>query len=180
MIQTLTLDEIYRVFVKTFPLDKLSFTTFRMLKPWNIIKAYRETCLCRVCELFRLFIKGLQVVAIALKAAFDTHSEDSGDADAEAEEEDVVAQASEVNFQWLLEFCALDRKSQLVDKLLCGGQLKGARIECVNGECRDCGFKQHWSRGLRSRLVDAQDHFIDGSAAVWEQEVYNRMHPLFV
>jgi hypothetical protein len=33
MIQTLTLDEIYRVFQKTYPLDKLAFTQFRLHKP---------------------------------------------------------------------------------------------------------------------------------------------------
>lgn len=44
MIQTLQLDEIYRIFQKTYPLDKLAFKHFRLLKPWNLIKAYRETC----------------------------------------------------------------------------------------------------------------------------------------
>ena len=62
MIQTLPLDEIYRVFQKTYPLDTLGYTSFRLLRPWNVIKAYRETCLCRCCELFRLFVQALLVV----------------------------------------------------------------------------------------------------------------------
>ena len=62
MIQTLPLDEIYRVFQKTYPLDKLGWTQFRILKPWNLIKAYRETCLCRCCELFRLYVQALNIV----------------------------------------------------------------------------------------------------------------------
>ena len=56
MIQTLPFTEIYRVSQKTYPLDKLGWTQFCKLKPWNVIKAYRETCLCRCCELFRLFV----------------------------------------------------------------------------------------------------------------------------
>ena len=43
MIQTVALDEIYRIFTKTYPLDKLAREQFRLLKPWNLIKAYRET-----------------------------------------------------------------------------------------------------------------------------------------
>ena len=64
MIQTLTLREIYEVFKKTYPLETtLSYPSFKKLKPWNLIKAYRETCLCRLCELFRLYMEGLHEVA---------------------------------------------------------------------------------------------------------------------
>ena len=47
MIQTLKIDEKFRIFRETYPLDKLALTQFKLLKPWNLIKAYRETCLCR-------------------------------------------------------------------------------------------------------------------------------------
>ena len=60
LIQTLTLREIHEVFKQTYPLERLSLTSFKRLKPWNLIKAYRETCLCRLCELFRLYMEGLQ------------------------------------------------------------------------------------------------------------------------
>lgn len=63
LIQTLTLREIHEVFKQTYPLERLSLTSFKRLKPWNLIKAYRETCLCRLCELFRLYMEGLHEVA---------------------------------------------------------------------------------------------------------------------
>jgi len=67
LIQTLTLREIYEVFKKTYPLETtLSYPSFKKLKPWNLIKAYRETCLCRLCELFRLYMEGLHEVAKVL------------------------------------------------------------------------------------------------------------------
>ena len=85
MIQSLPLDEIYRVFQKTYPLDKLGWTQFRMLKPWNVLKAYRETCLCRCCELFRLFVQALNIVGELLKPLVTRggHTEHAEDADAE-------------------------------------------------------------------------------------------------
>ena len=53
MIQTDTLQNIFNIFVKEYPENIISFTKFKMLKPWNLKKAYRETCLCRMCELFQ-------------------------------------------------------------------------------------------------------------------------------
>ena len=43
MIQTSTLKELYEIFGKEYPEDEISFSKFKMLKPWNLKKAYRET-----------------------------------------------------------------------------------------------------------------------------------------
>merc|ERR1712196_750777 len=43
---------------------------FKRKRPWNLKKAYRETCLCRLCELFRLVHDGLRVVAALLGSFF--------------------------------------------------------------------------------------------------------------
>jgi len=66
LIQTSTFDEMYDIFCKTYPLDKLSLAQFKMMKPWNPKKAYRETCLCRLCELFSLYVAALHKVAEVL------------------------------------------------------------------------------------------------------------------
>lgn len=167
MIQTLTLDEIYRVFVRTYPLDKLSFTQFKLLKPWNVIKAYRETCLCRLCELFRLYIMGLRVVASILKPLTDVvqndgqHDEDSTCPE-DSPDEDLLS---------LAKFCSHERKQDMVDRLVCGGRLHSAKIECFNGKCPDCGFSKLWSKGLRPKIVGSDSMLLDGVASVWGHEI---------
>ena len=78
MIQTETLQNLFNIFVKEYPDDKLSFTKFKSLKPWYLKKAYRETCLCRMCELYRLYVAGLHAAADLLFKAFNICSESSG------------------------------------------------------------------------------------------------------
>jgi hypothetical protein len=55
-----------------FPTEVLGKTKFKELKLWNIKKAYRETCLCRMCELFHLHVIALHVIASILSALLDT------------------------------------------------------------------------------------------------------------
>ena len=90
MIQTLPLDEIYRRSFRRHTRSTSSAgrtTQFRMLKPWNLTKAYRETCLCCCCELFRLFVMALQVVGKLLEPLVTRvdHIDDGEGADAEVE-----------------------------------------------------------------------------------------------
>ena len=179
MIQTLQLDEIYRIFQKTYPLDKLAFTKFRLLKPWNVIKAYRETCLCRCCELFRLYVQALLIVGKLLEPLV-THAEHAADAegaDAEAEADETEAEASDPDLVWLVDFCKAQTKSEMANALVCGGCLEKAKPDCVNGKCPNCGFRRRWSRGLRPRLVDSDKaspdcgKLLDGVSALWEHDV---------
>jgi hypothetical protein len=179
MIQSLPLDEIYRVFQKTYPLDKLSWTKFRMLKPWNVIKAYRETCLCRCCELFRLFVQALNIVGELLKPLVTRggHIEDAEDADAEVEAAAMEAEMSNTDLVWLANFCKAHNKSEMVNMLVCGGCLESAEPNCIAGKCGRCSFAKHWSRGLRPRLVNMDKKsadlgkLLDGVPPVWEHEV---------
>ena len=179
MIQTLPLDEIYRTFQKTYPLDKLAFQSFRLLKPWNVIKAYRETCLCRCCELFRLFVQALLVVGKLLEPLVMSteHAADAEGADAEAEAVEAEAEATDPDLVWLLDFCKAQTKSEMANMLVCGGCLEKAKPNCVNGKCCNCGFAKRWSRGLRPRLVNCDKKspdcgkLLDGVSAVWEHDV---------
>ena len=178
MIQTLPLDEIYRVFVKTYPMDKLGFTQFKLLRPWNVIKAYRETCLCRICELFRLFMQALHIVARMLKPLVSQpeHTNDGEGDDAQAE---AAAAADDIDPQLeaLVRFCSLELKSLMVQELICGGCLSEAKPVCVDGKCTACGFAKLWSRGLRPKIVNMDKkspkhgELLDGVPTVWEQEV---------
>ena len=179
MIQTLPLDEIYRIFQKTYPLDKLGWTQFRSLKPWNLIKAYRETCLCRCCELFRLFVMALQVVAKLLEPLVTKagHMDDAEGADAEVETANNEVEATDADLAWLVSFCKAETKSDMANMLVCGGCLETAKPVCINGKCQCCGFAKRWSRGLRPRLVNSDKRspdlgkLLDGVPPVWEHEV---------
>ena len=174
MIQTLTLKEIYRIFQKTDVLDKLAFSTFKLLKPWNLIKAYRETCLCRVCEIFRLYTEGLHEVAKLLEplVAPCGDREDAGD-DGDDEDMEVAematAAASDPELVAITKFCAHSEKSNMVKDMICGDCLDNAEMKCVEGTCGLCGFAKIWSKGLRPKLIGDDKQLRDGVAGVWEQ-----------
>lgn len=182
MIQTSTLDEIYRIFLKTYPLDKLSFTQFKLYKPWNLVKAYRETCLCRMCEVFRLYVQGLNAVSKLLTSLVNTSSDGTTAAD-EADDEYIAAdtattreEAADPCLLELVKFCCLESKSEIADALVCGGFLtnnSSTKKECITGSCSNCGFKRLWSQGLRPKLVDsdANGAIRDGVSPVWSQQV---------
>lgn len=172
MIQTLTLDEIFRVFKKTYPLDKLAYTQFRLLKPWNLIKAYRETCLCRVCEMFRLYIQALHVVAELLKPLVEPVERGAdGNGDAEAEVEEAEAEAADPDLKRLAWFCSLPMKSDMVKEMICAPCLTEAQPECVDGSCSTCGIGKIWSRGMRPKVVGTDGELLEGVSPIWGQEV---------
>ena len=75
------INELYAIFQKLYPLDKLSFSQFKLMKPWNLKNAYRETCLCRLCELFSLFIAGLHKVAEVLEPLIALAEDEDPDSD---------------------------------------------------------------------------------------------------
>ena len=172
MIQTLTLDEIFRVFQKTYPLDKLAFDTFRLLKPWNVIKAYRETCLCRVCELFRLYVQALHIVASILKPLVTPveHTADAEGGDAEVEAEAAAAEAADPDLLRLVNFCSLQQKSLMVQEMICAPSLEEAQPACVNGSCSKCGFSRIWSKGMRPKIVN-DNQLLEGVSPIWSQEL---------
>ena len=186
MIQTLNINEIYRVFEQTYPLDKISLSQFRKLKPWNLIKAYRETCLCRTCEAFRLYVKALNIIGKLLKDLLQSDenlqqqesiAENPGGEDAEASAEASAAASAAASlqaddkFEQLVGFCKLDSKSEMVNRLVCAPCLMSAEPACVDGSCASCGFKKMWSEGVRPKLVDNEGKLQPGVSSAWEQEV---------
>jgi hypothetical protein len=74
------MDELYAMFKQRYPEEKLGLTKFKELRPWNMKKAYRETCLSRMCELFRLYIAGLHAVAPLLACLLEVPETDGDDA----------------------------------------------------------------------------------------------------
>lgn len=179
LVQMLPLDDIYRIFQKTYPLDKLSMESFRLLKPWNVIKAYRETCLCRCCELFRLYVQALLIVGKLLKplVTVDEQTDDAEGAEAEAEATATEAEAVDPDLVWIVDFCKCQTKSEMANMLVCGGCLETAKPDCVNGKCSECSFARRWKHGLRPRLVNSEKaspdcgKLLDGVSALWEHEV---------
>lgn len=63
--------------------------------------------------------------------------EDSGDGDEECSE---VEQASAVLVA-LAKFCAYERKSLILNDLICEESIMDARMESLEGRCGECGFK---------------------------------------
>jgi hypothetical protein len=101
LIMSATLAEMYTTFQKRFPLDKLSYTEFKLLKPWKLKKAFRETCLCRTCELFGMYREALHKVGTALEPLLapgdgleDQGADGDGDGDGSVTSDGVHAQGS--------------------------------------------------------------------------------------
>lgn len=187
-----TLDELYQAFKEKNPNDTLSFAQFKMLKPWNIKKAYRETCLCRSCESFALYREALQKVAKFLKPLCTlTEQQEDEEANMENEEmllsgrsfdskdDDATQPKSSVGpptagfnhiIARLQQFCCVAHKSQMADAMVCGGKLECAKPDCVAGTCTDCGFKKCWAP-VRAELVDSSGQLQDGASQLWQSSI---------
>ena len=173
MIQSDTLLNIYKQFIKDYPDDTIGFTNFKLLKPWNLKKAYRETCLCRMCELFRLYMGGLHMAGeLLMKAFFDNDASegggDGGDGDGDGVgdgggggggggddgggDDDGDGGAKELILE-LARLCELKSKSGIADLLVCSGCVEKAKPECRDGACPHCGFKRLWSKGVRKQVM---------------------------
>lgn len=175
LVQTMPIEELYQVFKKTYPSQKISLERFRLLKPWNLIKAYRETCLCRVCELFRLYMQGLHLLPPLLTPLVEDERREAQAIRAEADEdqEDLELDgAVDKDLLALIEFCKLESKTKMTEKLVCHScNIMEADMDCVQGKCAACGFKKLWSKGLKPKLVDNNQKLHDGVSPVWEQQV---------
>jgi hypothetical protein len=139
LIMSATFAEMYAAFQKLFPTDKLSYAEFKLLKPWNLKKAYRETCLCRTCgELFGMYREALQKVGTALEPILapsdhgledgqgDGDGDDSGtpggvgaegsggDGGSTSSRDPLISTARDIPaLQALADFCRLKRKGEL-------------------------------------------------------------------
>lgn len=167
-----TYDELYAMFQQDYAHIKLSKTKFKKLAPWNLKKAYRETCLCRCCELFKLYLTALNVVGDALTPLLDESTaelnNDSDDDEANVDEQ--AHEATRKNLDSLVQFLKYEHKSEMVNHLVCQGCVETAKPECVKGECDRCGFKALWWP-VRETLVDGSGNLINGASAVWQHKV---------
>jgi hypothetical protein len=192
-----TFAEMYAAFQKLFPTVKLSYAEFKLLKPWNLKKAYRETCLCRTCELFGMcmYREALQKVGTALEPILapsdhgledgqgDGDGDDSGtpggvgaegsggDGGSTSSRDPLTSTASDIPaLQALAHFCRLKRKGELAQALVCGGCIETAQPTCLSGKCASCGFAKLW-QPVRERLVDGAGKLRDGIDTVWQSTV---------
>ena len=177
MIQTLTLREIYQTFQNMYPDDRVSFARFKSLKPWNVIKAYRETYLCRACEQLRLYVETLKKIVTKLREAYLTEAADtlsdelvclqndpphinSGESGTPMREHvtgpqefgtpsDGDSESILALVESLATWCELDSKSAMVNALTCSSDLNTASPHYMCQQCSQCSFAQKWIRTLR-------------------------------
>lgn len=156
LIRMNTFDELYSIFQQIPPNAKLSKSKFKRMAPWNLKKAYRETCLCRCCESLKMYVSALnkasEVLQPLLPSSFtETDVEENktegyqGRSSRSTEggscgETDSGGGAGEDSApQKLVNLCAGERKSQLVNDLVfCGGGVTSPA--CIKSECNNCGF----------------------------------------
>lgn len=177
LILTSTFQELYELFCKANETMKLSYAVFKRLAPWHLKRAYRETCVCRCCELFRLYAEGCNTVAEVLAPLIPSTDECDADdidivddADEESGEQATSDPAPVAELARLVAFCKLTSKSKMAEKLICSGDLQKADMECLQNKCRACGLKQFWSgsTGMRPKLVDGAGKLKQGISPVWQ------------
>lgn len=178
LIRMQTFDELYAVFKQMNPNAKLSKSKFKRLAPWNLKKAHRETCLCRCCELFKLYLSALNDVGKLLKPLVvqqaggdELEEETEGQSDAEERESGSSdtgnRAAASTSLERLIRMCSLEHKSALADHLVCGGCVVTAKPACVKGDCIQCGFKAFW-QPVRQTLVDKNGRLLSNTTAEWQ------------
>ena len=164
---------LYSLYLTRYTANHISFSLFKKLRPWYVRRAKQESCLCKPCENF----KGYQTVLHSLPKLFEpllepppsADADAAGDDDDEAEADSWVGKAALLK---LLDFCKLQRKSDMVKAVLCTGAFDGAgRAACINGTCPLCGFATLWSKGLRRHVVDKDGNVLASAPKEFESEV---------
>lgn len=150
---------LYTLYCSRYPANHISFSTFKSLRPWYVRRAKEESCLCKHCDNF----KQQQTTLHSLVCLFERFARPPPNSDADDAPPDDQQEESEFASSWsgntalrqLMEFCALQSKSDMVRFMLCAGAFEGAgKEECINGKCQVCGFKMLWSSGLRPHVLD--------------------------
>lgn len=158
---------LYSLFCQRFPAHKISFSTFKKLRPWFVRRAKEESCLCKHCDNFKQQQTALhslmEILQPLLNVPPTAEADDNGDREAseapaqidDAEESEAASWAGKAALEKLLQFCALKSKSDMVKFTLCDGAFDGAgKQACIIGTCPACGFRKLWSEGLRPHVVD--------------------------
>lgn len=168
-IRMQTFSELYATFKMAHPNSSLSESAFKRLAPWNLKKAYRETCLCRCCELFKLFLSALNTVAEVLSPLLTSAAIDEEDS-AESNGEDESEPRAKAALQKLINFCGHQHKTQMAVDLVCGDCIETAKPECIKGDCHTCGFKALW-KPVRESLIDEEGQLRTGVPPAWQNVI---------
>ena len=150
MIMVNTMKSIYASFKEKFSHSTISYSSFKRLKPWNLKRVKRETCLCKCCFNFSGYFKAFETLETLLKPMVDPAGDECGD-EHDASSGQTDAPPKLVRMYNLAK--TVLRKSELVSELLCDGAMKGGKDDCIKGKCDSCGFLRIWSRGVRRTLV---------------------------
>ena len=149
----------------------LSYSKFKELKPWNARQCKAESCLCKSCENFGLYEKGLKLV---LKLLCDELSSDCNEEEEEVEEPDPILDND--RFKKLQHLNELDRRIHKAEAVLCEHAYRDGKMACIDskgpaGTCKHCGFNQIWSNGLRKQLVTNSGELHEGQHPAWLSDV---------
>ena len=156
----------------------LSYSKFKDLRPWNARKCKAESCLCKACENFGLYEKGLKAVMKLLSRELSSVYNE------EEEEEEVSADPilSDARFKQLQHLNELDRRILKCEAVLCQHAYRYGKMACIDrkgyaGTCHQCGFTQIWSKGLRQQVVTDSGELHEDQHPVWLNEVkWQRYH----
>ena len=165
---------LYTMFRARYPGHKISFATFKKLRPWDARCAKEETCCCKQCDNFKQSQKTLRsLITLFERLLHDPPSANADDApDDDAEESETSCWEGQVLLTELLTFCAITSKSEMVRSRLCNGAFDNAgKKACINCQCDACGFSQLWSKGLRKHIVDANGNVLQSAPVEFQSEV---------
>jgi hypothetical protein len=165
---------LYTMFRARYPGHKISFATFKKLRPWYTRRAREETCCCKQCDNFKQSQKTLRsLIPLFERLLQDPPSADADDApDDDAEESETSGWAGQALLTELLTFCAIPSKSEMVKSCLCSGAFDGAgKKPCISCQCEACGFSKLWSKGLRKNVVDANGNVLQSAPVEFQSEV---------
>lgn len=142
-----------RTLAQKHPELRISLAQFKLELPWNIKKAYRQTCLCRTCLQFTWYFEALAVVGQMIQPLINHPSADAEGADAEAA---AAVDAPDLLLRELFELSQLKSRRLIGDALVCAHCLDDSVADsCLKGTCTSCGFARMWTRGLRAKWLTA-------------------------
>ncbi len=151
---------------------------FRDHQPWNLRDKGGVSCLCMSCEAMQKKMAAASRAAALLRELLDSMTpvetvdrvmaEEGGVAATEEggsnstagdATSDGLPAAALHHLAQLVRILEAPSKGQMCLESTCGDKGPGAKLEsraeaCCNGSCPDCGFRKHWTSGLREFFID--------------------------
>ena len=165
-----TVASLHAEFLEKHPEVSISLAQFKLELPWNMKKAYRETCLCRQCLNFQWHCDALKVVAALLEPLLEPAV-----ADSEGDAAPVSDPQLSARIEKLVAFAKLDSKRKIGDELVCSACL-GDQTEqaCISGDCVRCGFGPMWYP-VREMVLEpnsqGEPELVDGASLCWARKL---------